>query len=102
MNHESAFPHPEFHVEGFFDQPRRIHEAESGMDLRDYFAGQALVGFLANPELFNQLAEARKTMMTECPGGMPQELDAIEHKGLSMAAYGIADAMMEARQPHSP
>ena len=29
-------------------QVRSINEVDSGMDLRDYFAGQIIVGFLAN------------------------------------------------------
>lgn len=47
---------------------------DEGMDLRDYFAAKALQGFLANPET------------------APNEVNVIA------ACWGIADAMMKARE----
>ena len=50
---------------------------ESGMDLRDWFAGQALTGLLASPDA---------------------HLNAGTDKVAAENAYQIADAMMEARK----
>lgn len=49
--------------------------SEAGMDLRDYFAGQALTGSLAN-----------------------SKLKSITTKNLANLCYDFADAMMEARK----
>jgi len=49
------------------------HDAQSGMSLRDWFAGQALSGLIVNPD----------TVSVYCP--------------LSMRAYEIADAMLAER-----
>lgn len=53
-----------------------------GMTLRDYFAGQALAGLAANQQWLENVARAN--------GG-----DACT--GISVAAYEVADAMLEAR-----
>ena len=48
---------------------------DAGMTLRDYFAGQALSGMLANPEPLDLL-----------------------HNEIADYAYEVADAMLEARK----
>jgi len=49
----------------------------SGMALRDWFAGMALIGHLSNPETMNHPSYTRDGLVTEC--------------------YQMADAMLEAR-----
>lgn len=56
---------------------REEGESEGGASLRDYFAGQALVGFAANPRNM-----------------VPDDGDAM---GIARAAYLLADAMLRAR-----
>lgn len=60
-----------------------FEEGSRGMSLRDYFAGQALagMGFINGP---------RK------PGTNDIHVDGA---GITRACYGIADAMIEAREP---
>jgi hypothetical protein len=53
--------------------------AHPGMTLRDWFAGQAMAGMLANPNATS--AE-----------GVPRE------RAVTSAAYLVADAMLEARK----
>jgi hypothetical protein len=67
----SAFPHPGYHgVDGkFVDVPH------VGMTLRDWFAGQALAGFCANPVGISNWS----------PDGIAQD------------AYKIADSMLVER-----
>ena len=70
-----AFPNLQLTVSEM-GQVRSINEVEHGMDLRDYFAAQAMQGFIAlkiNPQIVNA---------TE----------------LANDAYMIADEMMEARK----
>jgi hypothetical protein len=55
---------------------------EQGMSLRDYFAANALQGLLANPKLANQILKEGGAF-----GGW-----------IEKAAYGWADAMMEAKK----
>ena len=52
---------------------------EEGMDLRDWFAGQALQGMLANPKLHAQIFMAGQSWIEE-------------------SAWKVADAMMKARE----
>ena len=54
---------------------------EPGMSLRDWFAGQALAGFLANPETMKALDRA----------------SAIGCAPLAKLAYEAADAMLDKR-----
>jgi hypothetical protein len=56
-----------------------------GMGLRDYFAGQALQGLLANPKLASHILKEGGAY-----GGW------VEH-----SAYGWADAMIKARKNES-
>jgi hypothetical protein len=45
-----AFPSNGFYEKtGGGEQPQKINPV-FGMDLRDYFAGQVIIGFLANPK----------------------------------------------------
>jgi hypothetical protein len=58
----------------FFDE--RPVDTRSGMDLRDYFAGQVIVGLFANHAL----------------------VPAIKEKDLADMAYKVAEMMMARRQ----
>lgn len=57
-----------------------------GMSLRDWFAGQALVGVNASPALFEAVTSA-------CAGS------GAHYERLARHAYMQADAMLEARKP---
>lgn len=59
-------------------------DAQSGMSLRDYFAGQALQGMSASPEL----------MVIVSSGGI---LDGTAFERMSAKAYELADAMIAHR-----
>jgi hypothetical protein len=52
---------------------------DRGMTLRDWFAGQAMAGFCADPEI--QWSQGKKTEVN-----------------LAKLAYEVADAMLEARK----
>lgn len=67
MDNESAFPHPSV------DETNVFFLAEKGMSLRDYFAGQALVGCAS----------------IECGW---ESIDA-----MAVASYALADAMLKER-----
>ena len=56
------------------------------LDLRDYFAAQAMGGCLANPELYVHMAEIGATTVE------------IQQKTLASGCYKIADAMLAERQ----
>jgi len=61
---------------------------EDGMTLRDYFAGQALAGIMANPERWKQIADdykAGKKTYDECSASNAAK------------AYSLADAMLAQR-----
>ena len=73
-----AFPHPNV-VEENEKKYYQLTEASSGMDLRDYFAAQAMVGVL-----------------TMLKGGNEGLITVQE--STSKYAYEWADAMMEARK----
>ncbi len=64
-------------------------EAFDGMSLRDWFAGQALAGIMANPERWRQIADDYK-------GGKKtyEQCSAAN----AVKAYSLADAMLAARQ----
>lgn len=64
----------------------RAHAVSIGMSLRDYFAGQALVGMLSN-------VEAMKL-------GRPISGESMEG-WIALAAYEFADAMLRARAAQS-
>lgn len=76
-----AFPHPEFVIDVTLEDGRRaarVYDANPGMSLRDWFAGQALAGLLANPNY----------------GAPTPKQDASQ-------AYQSADAMLKAREAHA-
>jgi hypothetical protein len=54
---------------------------DSGMSLRDYFAGQALIGMIASAPITDR-TDPRK----------------VNKPGWARQAYGFADAMLEARK----
>lgn len=59
-----------------------------GMTLRDYFAGQALAGLMANPERYNYIASQVRTYQ------LTQEEASAKN---ARKAYYLADAMLAAR-----
>jgi|Laugrespbdmm15dd_1035085.scaffolds.fasta_scaffold155357_2 hypothetical protein len=75
-NLEAAFARPHSEDKDF------IHFAQSGMTLRDYFAAQALQGFL--PDAFQ-----------EAPDNYPAKRLAPFWAGM---AYQLADEMLKARE----
>lgn len=81
MTDKPAFPRPfsrDVDAGIFFD-------GQEGMTLRDYFAGQALVGFCANPQLSKDFVKLNIG---------PRE----NNKWHGETAYKMADAMLEARE----
>lgn len=80
-----AFP---LRYEEFDNEGRSFENHDFGMDLRDWFAGQALNGVLNNTSLLKQLTVAADRF------GKPEKyLSAIAN-----LSYEYADAMMEARK----
>jgi len=69
----SAFPHPE--VARVQDGRCVVANADTGMSLRDWFAGKALAGMLA--------ADPNNTSSSEI---------------YAIASYALADAMLKARE----
>src|SRR3990167_7835286 len=70
---------------------RYEYVAVGGMSLRDWFAGQTLIGLMAN--------EARRQEARECvdenaapPGVIPIDYE------VALSAYEMADAMLKARE----
>ena len=64
-------------------------EDDAGMSLRDWFAGMALQGLMANPERYKYIAELLElTTLTQ---------DEATEKNVNKA-YMIADAMLERRE----
>lgn len=59
--------------------------ARDGMSLRDYFAGQALAGMLANNRVFEG-----------CVGRATSENITTDH-AVAIGAYELADALLKAR-----
>lgn len=77
---KAAFPTKQIEVLGQNTLP-----ASQGMSLREWYAGQALVGLCANPKLIEGVVEFAKT---------PNQI----MKGLSEMAFGIAEKMVENEQ----
>lgn len=81
-----AFPSIEqVEITGDHDAIRRV-SGPAGMTLRDYFAAKALSGLLANPMASREIAR----------DGHDNEKTFAEE--ITMNAYDIADAMLEARK----
>lgn len=72
----SAFPREDYQLDG-----RKL--GQSGMSLRDYFAGQALAGALANQMLLMTI-DANSSESTRV--------------AVAVYAYATADAMLKARE----
>lgn len=79
-----AFPHPD--ERGLMGEGLR--EGSDGMSLRDWFAGQALVGLIAKSPFFDREGENGKPIT-----------DMVQFKAdMSDSAYWYADAMLKARE----
>jgi hypothetical protein len=83
------------HVTDRRDCPRRKPETcmaladAQGMSLRDWFAGQALMGIMANPERWKQIADDYRLgekYYDQCSAANAAK------------AYSLADAMLAARE----
>lgn len=72
---------PAFPVRELDEGTGHIHAQYLGLTLRDYFAGQAIAGMLANPN-----------------GLMVKDRPVTDEKSYSFAAYALADAMLRARE----
>ena len=59
-----------------------------GMTLRDYFAGQAMAGFFAHPDVFAPYAGK---------GEKPEDRAARMVDSIAVTAYSVADAMLAER-----
>ena len=72
------------------------HDADSGMDLRDYFAAKAMQGLTSDSKTMSTIAEKlhQDGFLTE---ENTSEHDAIFAAGVAKACFGMADAMLEAR-----
>jgi hypothetical protein len=89
-----AFPNPGmYYLRG--NEPTEINPAVDGMSLRDWFAGQALTGFLT------------QTVSEECESGArdlvarwPCRSNTEQHT-LARLVYSMADAMLATREARS-
>lgn len=68
------------------------YEGKSGMTLRDYFAGKALTGLLAEP-----FCEGFSSSSIHCTPNFDDE-GAQPGDRIATAAYVLADAMLKARR----
>lgn len=72
-----AFPRPfskdETHIQA--------HPSQEGMELRDYFAAQAIVLFSLGDKEIKRLENGER----------------LDHRSVAACCYGLADAMMEER-----
>lgn len=82
MKNEPAFPIPSV---GTGDPRDGMTTGHTGMSLRDWFAGQALAGAWANPDLSKAMSEA---------GMRPHDV----RLSLAESAYAQADIMLKARE----
>lgn len=81
-----AFPRPSVYTTA--DQSSEEHGA-GGMELRDYFAAQALIGVITQ----STIAEVAQTIVTVAAAN-----GVTEHDVMARAAYRYADAMLTERQ----
>jgi hypothetical protein len=72
-----AFPRLAAYIDCGGDDKEYV-AAQEGMSLRDYFAGQALVGFMAHPKA--------------------PPIEPADAKKLAADSYDVADAMIAARE----
>ncbi len=66
----------------FPSSTKQIQEGAGGMSLRDYFAGQALTGVMANSYVAKELQEAGR----------------LSSEDIVFTAYKVADLMIKKRQ----
>jgi hypothetical protein len=74
-----AFPLPVAEIQGFATHAGEFGPGMTGMSLRDYFAAQALTGFISNGDIPDMLRV----------GFSPKQA--------AEACYAIADAMLQER-----
>lgn len=80
ISNPSAFPRPMSVSHGSISEHQYSASEQDGMTLRDWFAGMALQGLMANPAFATAFPEARSAGIT------PPRL-----------AFEMADAMLKAR-----
>ena len=84
-----AFPGWQFRtVQRVGEEPRDIPAGPQGMSLRDWFAGQALVGLLSKFPIIDQSGRL---------GIIVDDVDA-HNQNVAESCYAIADAMLAARK----
>lgn len=84
MDNPQAFPNSwlQYSQQGFIVAGGH----QEGMTLRDYFAGQAIIGLLSNSQLTNSLAQEMVTRKVS------------PDKEIAKGAYAYADAMLAQRK----
>jgi len=82
------------------DGTQMIGVQYSGMSLRDWFAGQALVGLIEGYDHEARCASANKNQRTGLDDNPHQDdSDATYASQLAGEAYILADALLKAREP---
>lgn len=84
-----AFPQALIQNDAGVNVPAAYAPDASGMSLRDYFAGQALAGLLANPKRYEYIASKVES------GELTQEAASAKN---AHKAYRVADAMIAERE----
>lgn len=87
-----AFPRQLKQVENSMEFERSELAAQTGMTLRDYFAGQVLASVAA--ELIKAMSTSEKTWIGEAA----DELDTDSDTYIADCCYDMADKMIEARE----
>lgn len=77
-------------IDGIYETREPI--SEGGMSLRDWFAGQALVGIMANPERWRDIQRRYDEGKLSYDGASASN---------ATKAYSLADAMLAARKEPS-
>lgn len=85
-NHPLAFPQPMVVIDGRITSSDEYSTGTCGMELRDYFAGQALVGLL--------MQQTNIAAMKAILEGVGIEV----HAAVGATAYAYADGMLAARE----
>ena len=84
----AAFPRPLSH-QGHDIGEWQIINSQEGMPLRDYFAGQALSGLVANPNMLMALGKAASLH------------NIFENDGVAKMAFSMADSMLAEREKNA-
>lgn len=80
------------------DEPTQAsYTSKPGMSLRDWFAGQALAGMIANLGVISYTSSMSSTQREVCDAGNENEVPDMNHIGTALVAYEFADAMLAAR-----